>query len=68
MAVAALNSLCDVAQSNGIDCVLVTGGDGQVLARHCVSQVSVHPDLVFEGLECVFGHVLVSAMDRGLAG
>lgn len=56
MAVAALDSLCSIAQAHGINSILVTGGDGVVLADHCRRSVGCHSDLVFEGLECVFGY------------
>lgn len=68
MAVAALDGLCAVAQAHGIHDVLVTGGDGSSLARLCRWTVSVHADLVFEGLECVFGYMPVSANDERSAG
>lgn len=68
MAVAALDGLCTVAQAHGIHDVLLTGGDGSALAQRCRWRVSVHADLVFEGLECVFGYMPVSSNDERSAG
>lgn len=62
MAVAVLDSLCAVARARGINNILVAGGDGAVLARYCRGRVTGCPDLVFEGLECVFGYPPVQEM------
>lgn len=55
MAVGALDALCELARVRGIETVLITGGDGAMLARHAKFRMGCHPDLVFEGLEWVFG-------------
>jgi len=64
MAIGALSMLESVAASCGIKNMVMTGGDGDILAQHCQFEVNCHPDLVFEGLECVFGYQPVQNKTR----